>query len=228
MYWFRNQCPQDGDVGVSATNWNSKWRMWSREALASLASPEVVAASAMKGFIAGTGNHTGSFSVVWISSPPQPPSFSTQSSNAQEEETEILPGFPPPIEGEAAFCDADNQCLLSSGALGGGISIQMAHSFKLGRLGVWWIPVRGTRWDDPVEVLKTLRGGLAQRRLSGKPTQTAVSKPQLEWFPVFSTGLAYGNSSGSSLARACRPSNGWAWTGPARPIGHIGLPHGAW
>ena len=82
--------------------------MGSRKALAYLASPEVVAASAMKGFIAGTGNYTGSISVVSISSSPSPPPSSTKSSNAQEAETEILPSFPPQIEGEVTFCDADN------------------------------------------------------------------------------------------------------------------------
>jgi len=42
--------------------------MGSREGLAYLASPEVVAASAMKGFIACPVNYTGSSSVVSISS----------------------------------------------------------------------------------------------------------------------------------------------------------------
>ncbi|RPA94715.1 homoaconitase [Choiromyces venosus 120613-1] len=99
---------EDGEVGISATNRNFKGRMGSREALAYLASPEVVAASAMKGFIAGPGNYTGSSSAVSISSPPPPASPPTQSSSTQETETEILPGFPPLIEGEIVFCDADN------------------------------------------------------------------------------------------------------------------------
>ncbi|KAG0126684.1 hypothetical protein HOY82DRAFT_508321 [Tuber indicum] len=99
---------EDGEVGISATNRNFKGRMGSKEALAYLASPEVVAASAMKGFIAGPGNYTGPSSAVSISSPPPPALPSTQSSSAQEAETEILPGFPPLIEGEIIFCDADN------------------------------------------------------------------------------------------------------------------------
>jgi len=99
---------RDGEVGISATNRNFKGRMGSREALAYLASPEVVAASAMKGFIAGPGNYAGSSSTVAISCPPSPTPSSTQSSSAQEAETEILPGFPPMIEGEIIFCDADN------------------------------------------------------------------------------------------------------------------------
>jgi len=65
---------KDEEVGISATDWNLKRRMGWREALAYLASPEVVAASAMKGFIAGLGDYTGSSSVVSISSPPPAPS----------------------------------------------------------------------------------------------------------------------------------------------------------
>ena len=49
---------KDGEVGISAANWNFKGRMGSRHALAYLASTEAVAASAMKGLIAGPGNYT--------------------------------------------------------------------------------------------------------------------------------------------------------------------------
>eukprot|EP01147_Barroeca_monosierra_P002286 gene2286-5280_t len=44
---------QDGEVGISATNRNFRGRMGSRHAEAYLASPEVVAASAIAGFITG-------------------------------------------------------------------------------------------------------------------------------------------------------------------------------
>ncbi|KAK2022575.1 homoaconitase [Colletotrichum zoysiae] len=46
---------EPGDVGISASNRNFKGRMGSTEAKAYLASPEVVAASALKGKIAGPG-----------------------------------------------------------------------------------------------------------------------------------------------------------------------------
>jgi homoaconitate hydratase len=46
---------QDGDVGISASNRNFPGRMGARSAQAYLASPEVVAASALQGKIAGPG-----------------------------------------------------------------------------------------------------------------------------------------------------------------------------
>jgi homoaconitate hydratase len=46
---------EPGEVGISASNRNMKGRMGSTEAKAYLASPEVVAASALKGKIAGPG-----------------------------------------------------------------------------------------------------------------------------------------------------------------------------
>ena len=50
---FRTSLLKDGEVGISATNWNFKGRMGSADALGYLASPEVIVASAMKGLIAG-------------------------------------------------------------------------------------------------------------------------------------------------------------------------------
>ena len=46
---------QPGEVGISASNRNFKGRMGSRDAKAYLASPEVVAASALSGYISGPG-----------------------------------------------------------------------------------------------------------------------------------------------------------------------------
>lgn len=56
---------EDGEVGISATNRNFKGRMGSREAQAYLASPSVVAASAVAGKIcAPEGVLTGSTSAL--------------------------------------------------------------------------------------------------------------------------------------------------------------------
>lgn len=99
---------KDGEVGISATNRNFKGRMGSRDALAYLASPEVVAASAALGKIgfpeelkgeqpaaAGGIEHT-------IAIPEAEAAAEATSAG------EILPGFPEFIEGELVLCDADN------------------------------------------------------------------------------------------------------------------------
>jgi homoaconitate hydratase len=122
---------EDGEVGISASNRNFKGRMGSRDALAYLASPEVVAASALSGVISGTDefvipeNYTG---VDLGYGNGSPATFETQLNNAVEQldslidriqssagaddtaksTTKILPGFPEKITGEIVFCDADN------------------------------------------------------------------------------------------------------------------------
>jgi homoaconitate hydratase len=101
---------QDGEVGISATNRNFKGRMGSREALAYLASPEVVAASALKGVIAGPGNYTATTPAVAFSTASAASASASANpvAEAAETKTSILPGFPSSIEGELVFCDADN------------------------------------------------------------------------------------------------------------------------
>lgn len=100
-----------GEVGISASNRNFKGRMGSRDALAYLASPEVVAASAMKGFIAGPGYYSGSAAAVSRSRGSAPAAAGSPAAAVAaevESETEILAGFPASITGEIVFCDADN------------------------------------------------------------------------------------------------------------------------
>ncbi|KAJ5859458.1 hypothetical protein N7534_004735 [Penicillium rubens] len=89
---------EPGEVGISASNRNFKGRMGSRDALAYLASPEVVAASALSGVISGPGAY-------------QMESLIDRVESAGEDSkpaTEILPGFPERISGEIVFLDADN------------------------------------------------------------------------------------------------------------------------
>ncbi len=91
---------EPGEVGISATNRNFKGRMGSREAQCYLASPEVVAASAIAGYICGP-------------SPVEPyelhkdfQQFATPAS--QGEAVEILSGFPQTVRGRLVFVPQDN------------------------------------------------------------------------------------------------------------------------
>ncbi|MFQ5677067.1 MAG: homoaconitase [bacterium] len=91
---------EDGEIGISATNRNFKGRMGSRSAEAYLASPAVVAASALAGYIDFPGNwHTSQTKGdVKINRKPQKSSA----------EITILDGFPETIQGELIFCHQDN------------------------------------------------------------------------------------------------------------------------
>jgi len=94
-----------GEVGISATNRNFKGRMGSREADVYLASPEVVAASALAGIIKAPGgpgaNGLTAQGSVKVNSK------DTQGSG-EGETVAILPGFVEKLEGELVFCHQDN------------------------------------------------------------------------------------------------------------------------
>lgn len=91
---------EDNQVGISATNRNFKGRMGSKSAQAYLASPAVVAASAVEGKIDLPGiRETVAPRVDIQIHPPKP---------AEVKEVPILDGFPEVIEGEIIFCHQDN------------------------------------------------------------------------------------------------------------------------
>jgi homoaconitate hydratase len=92
-----------GEVGISATNRNFKGRMGSRDAKCYLASPEVVAASAIAGYICSpnqgmAGRNTGPTRNLT--------ELAVKSSSA--EKVEILAGFPQRVKGRLVFMPQDN------------------------------------------------------------------------------------------------------------------------
>ena len=91
---------EKGEVGISATNRNFRGRMGSREAQCYLASPEVVAASAVAGYITGPRQFQDREPAR------QYEKFSTSDHAAQR--VEILPGFPERVEGRLVFLPQDN------------------------------------------------------------------------------------------------------------------------
>jgi homoaconitate hydratase len=91
---------EDNEVGISATNRNFKGRMGSANSQAYLASPRIVAISAIKGFITDnkiyeSKNILGDIKI---------------NSNFEENKTpiELLPEFPKTIKGELLYCYQDD------------------------------------------------------------------------------------------------------------------------
>jgi len=89
-----------GEVGISATNRNFKGRMGSRDAKCYLASPEVVAASAVAGYIRGPHE--------FMNRAPQRAYFQFMSTVGGAEKVEILAGFPQRVKGRLVFMPQDN------------------------------------------------------------------------------------------------------------------------
>jgi len=91
---------QDNEVGISATNRNFKGRMGSGSAQAYLASPAVVAASAIAGKIAAPAE--------FVAKPPRGELRVSPRKAEIPSEVKIIAGFPAEIEGELIFCHQDN------------------------------------------------------------------------------------------------------------------------
>jgi homoaconitate hydratase len=90
---------EPGEVGISATNRNFKGRMGSRDAQCYLASPEVVAASAVAGYICGP--HAAEYREI-------EKHFESFAVSSEAEKVEILPGFPSEVSGRLVFVPQDN------------------------------------------------------------------------------------------------------------------------
>jgi len=91
---------EDGEIGISATNRNFKGRMGSPSAFAYLASPAVVAASAIAGRITYEGDYSNTEISADIKALPKP--------ERELAEVTIIDGFPEIIEGDLLFCPQDN------------------------------------------------------------------------------------------------------------------------
>ncbi len=91
---------EDGEVGISATNRNFKGRMGSSSALAYLASPAVVAASAASGFIDMPTDMPAIEPLGTIAVP--------ERGAVERGETVVIDGFEPVVRGELLFCHQDN------------------------------------------------------------------------------------------------------------------------
>ena len=91
---------EPGEVGISATNRNFKGRMGSRDAKCYLASPEVVAASALAGYIRGPHE----FGV----GAPQRNYSELATTSGSAEKVEVLAGFPQRLRGRLVFMPQDN------------------------------------------------------------------------------------------------------------------------
>ena len=90
---------EPGEVGISATNRNFKGRMGSRDAKCYLASPEVVAASAVAGYIRGPHE--------FKAGAPERKYTELGASAGGAEKVEILAGFPQRVKGRLVFMPQD-------------------------------------------------------------------------------------------------------------------------
>eukprot|EP01134_Creolimax_fragrantissima_P005264 CFRG5264T1 len=97
---------EDGEVGISATNRNFKGRMGSRNAEAYLASPAVVASSALAGYITASPETEGSVYGALKTTLTKP--IPSGGSSGEVAAVKLDPKFPESMTGNILFCHQDN------------------------------------------------------------------------------------------------------------------------
>ncbi len=91
---------QKGEIAISATNRNFKGRMGDRDAFVYLASPAVVAASALAGFICAPTNFDERPAGIAVRRP--------EKKSRSAGSVQIMEGFPSSVRGRVLFIDKDN------------------------------------------------------------------------------------------------------------------------
>ena len=91
---------QKGEIAISATNRNFKGRMGNRDAYVYLASPAVVAASALAGFICAPTNFSEKPAGTAVRRP--------EKKSSPAASVQIMEGFPSSVRGRVLFIDKDN------------------------------------------------------------------------------------------------------------------------
>src|SRR5438309_354391 len=91
---------QKGEIAISATNRNFKGRMGDRDAFVYLASPAVVAASALAGFICAPKDFSDQSAGITVRRPQKKPRPTAS--------VQIMEGFPSSVRGRVLFIDKDN------------------------------------------------------------------------------------------------------------------------
>ena len=91
---------EKGETAISATNRNFKGRMGDRDSFVYLASPAVVAASALAGFICAPSDFTEKAAGITTRRPQRKPRTTAS--------VQIMEGFPASVRGRILFIDKDN------------------------------------------------------------------------------------------------------------------------
>ncbi|KAJ3847608.1 homoaconitase [Lentinula lateritia] len=188
---------EEGEVGISATNRNYKGRMGHPNAQAYLASPSVVAASAVQGIICGPDslsslrlehkdlNLEPKYHIVESPSPKSTTSSTfAESTTTNSTSIEIMPPFPTQINGPILFLPADN---VSTDAIYPG---KYTYQDSMSRSEMGEVVLENYS-KDASGVLQTLRRSL---------TETTISAPLLISGFNFGTGSSREQAATSLLA----------------------------